>query len=155
MSHAVHTSEIQDLPLLHRGKVRDMYAVGDKELLIVASDRLSAFDVVLPDPIPGKGRVLTQLANVWFKRFAHWLPNHLSDTPVSAVIRDPAQLALLGEQSIVVKKLKPLPLEAIVRELMRPMLKDWLDQHLPSMVERLVREEIERLVMLSQRRDRW
>lgn len=115
MSQAVHTSDIADLPLLNRGKVRDIYAVGEDELLIVTSDRLSAFDVILPDPIPGKGAVLTQLANFWFDKFSDWLPNHLSDTPLSDVIADPALCEQLKDQAVVVKKLRPLPLEAIVR----------------------------------------
>ncbi len=115
MTQAVHTSDIQELPLVHRGKVRDIYAVGDDELLVVTSDRLSAFDVVLPDPIPGKGVVLTQLANFWFRRFADWLPNHLSDTPLDAVISDRATREALAGQAVVVKRLKPLPVEAIAR----------------------------------------
>ncbi len=115
MTQAVHTSNLPDLPLLNRGKVRDIYAVGDDKLLIVTSDRLSAFDVILPDPIPGKGAVLTQLANFWFDKFSDWLPNHLSDTPLSDVISDADLCAKLADQAIVVKKLKPLPLEAIVR----------------------------------------
>ena len=115
MSNAVHTSDIPGLELINRGKVRDIYAVGDDELLIVTSDRLSAFDVILDDPIPGKGAVLTQLANFWFDKFADWLPNHLSDTPLSDVIKDEALRSQLAEQAVVVKKLKPLPLEAIVR----------------------------------------
>ncbi len=115
MTQAVHTSDMKDLPLINRGKVRDIYAVGDSELLIVTSDRLSAFDVILPDPIPGKGAVLTQLANFWFHKFADWLPNHLSSTPLSSVIKDPALCARLADQAVVVRKLKPLPLEAIVR----------------------------------------
>ncbi len=115
MTQAVHTSDIQELPLVHRGKVRDIYAVGDDELLVVTSDRLSAFDVVLPDPIPGKGVVLTQLANFWFRRFADWLPNHLSDTPLDAVISDRATREALAGQAVVVRRLKPLPVEAIAR----------------------------------------
>ena len=115
MTQGVHTSEIQSLPLLNRGKVRDIYGVGDDHLLIVTSDRLSAFDVILPDPIPGKGAVLTQLANFWFKRFSSWLPNHLSDIALSDVISDSALCEQLKDQALVVKKLKPLPLEAIVR----------------------------------------
>ncbi|MGJ8668116.1 MAG: phosphoribosylaminoimidazolesuccinocarboxamide synthase [Oceanococcus sp.] len=115
MTQAVHTSDITHLPLLNRGKVRDIYAVGDEHLLIVTSDRLSAFDVILPDPIPGKGAVLTQLANFWFDRFKDWLPNHLSDIPLSDVISDTALCEQLKDQAIVVKKLKPLPLEAIIR----------------------------------------
>lgn len=115
MTTALHASEIPGLELLNRGKVRDIYAVGDDELLIVTSDRLSAFDVILPDPIPGKGVVLTQVANFWFDRFASWLPNHRSDTPLEQVITDATLRARLAEQAVVVKRLKPLPLEAIVR----------------------------------------
>ena len=115
MTQAVHTPDINHLSLLHRGKVRDIYAVDDQHMLIVTSDRLSAFDVILPDPIPGKGAVLTQLANVWFHRFQDWLPNHLSTVSLADVITDPAQYAQLKDQAIVVKKLKPLPVEAIVR----------------------------------------
>lgn len=111
---SLHTSDLSSLPLLHRGKVRDMYAVGEDELLVVTSDRLSAFDVVLPDPIPGKGAVLTQMANFWFDHFQSWLPNHLSSTKLEDVLSDD-EIAQVGEQSIIVKKVKPLPLEAIIR----------------------------------------
>lgn len=111
---SLHTSNLSSLPLLHRGKVRDMYAVGEDELLIVTSDRLSAFDVVLPDPIPGKGAVLTQMANFWFEHFQSWLPNHLSDTRLEDVL-SADDIAQVGTQSIIVKKVKPLPLEAIIR----------------------------------------
>lgn len=111
---SLHTTELTSLPLVHRGKVRDIYAVGDDQLLIVTTDRLSAFDVVLPDPIPGKGRVLTQMANFWFARFANWLPNHLSSTPLEEVLSG-AELAQVREQAILVKKVRALPLEAIVR----------------------------------------
>lgn len=104
-----------DLELINRGKVRDIYKVDDDHLLIVTTDRLSAFDVVLPQPIPGKGEVLTRVANFWFRRTAHLLPNHLSDLPLEAVVRDPAQRALLGDRAIVVRRLKPLPVESIVR----------------------------------------
>lgn len=111
---SLHTTELTSLPLVHRGKVRDIYAVGDDQLLIVTTDRLSAFDVVLPDPIPGKGRVLTHMANFWFARFAHWLPNHLSSTPLDEVLSG-AELDQVREQAIIVKKVRALPLEAIVR----------------------------------------
>lgn len=111
---SLHNTELTSLPLVHRGKVRDIYAVGDDRLLIVTTDRLSAFDVVLPDPIPGKGRVLTQMANFWFARFANWLPNHLSSTPLEEVLSG-AELAQVREQAILVKKVRALPLEAIVR----------------------------------------
>jgi len=108
-------SNIKSLPLLHRGKVRDIYAAGDDLMLIVTTDRLSAFDVVLPDPIPGKGAVLTALSNFWFRRMRDIIPNHLSDRPLSAVVPDAAERAPLEGRSIVVRKLTPLPIEAVVR----------------------------------------
>ncbi len=111
----LYNTDIQDLELLHRGKVRDIYAVGDDHLLIVTTDRLSAFDVILPDPIPGKGAVLTATSNFWFKQLASIVPNHIADLAVSDVISDATQLASLDSQAIVVKKLKALPVEAIVR----------------------------------------
>ncbi len=108
-------SSIKSLPLLHRGKVRDIYAAGDDLMLIVTTDRLSAFDVVLPDPIPGKGAVLTALSNFWFRRMQDLIPNHLSDRPLSAVVPNAAERAPLEGRSIVVRKLTPLPIEAVVR----------------------------------------
>lgn len=104
-----------DLPLIHRGKVRDIYAVGDDHLLIVTTDRLSAFDVVLPDPIPGKGAVLTQVSNFWFTQTRKIIPNQLSDIPLAEVLPDASQRAEVEGRAIVVKKLKALPVEAIVR----------------------------------------
>jgi phosphoribosylaminoimidazole-succinocarboxamide synthase len=115
MSKALCQSELPQLELLTRGKVRDIYAVDDEHLLIVTSDRLSAFDVVMPQAIPGKGEVLTRVANFWFERTGNILPNHLSNMPLSQVIPDQVQRQTLGDRAIVVKKLKPLPLEAIVR----------------------------------------
>ncbi|NKN32192.1 phosphoribosylaminoimidazolesuccinocarboxamide synthase [Marichromatium bheemlicum] len=112
---ALYESNIPSLPLLGRGKVRDIYAVGEDHLLVVASDRLSAFDVVLPQPIPGKGEVLTRVSNFWFGRIAELIPNQLSDIPVEAVVTDPEILAALGDRAMVVRRLKPLPVEAIVR----------------------------------------
>lgn len=115
MSQTLFKSDLVDLELLHRGKVRDIYDVDDDHLLIVTSDRLSAFDVVLPQPIPGKGEILTRVANFWFERTSHLTPNHLSDKTLDQVVpRAGDRLALAG-RSIVVKKLKPLPIEAIVR----------------------------------------
>jgi phosphoribosylaminoimidazole-succinocarboxamide synthase len=102
-------------PLIHKGKVRDSFAIDDEHMLIVASDRLSAFDVVLPDPIPGKGEILTRISSFWFERTADIVPNHLSGIEVAEVIDDPALLEVLQHRSVVVKRLKPLPLEAIVR----------------------------------------
>ena len=104
-----------DLPLIHRGKVRDIYAVGDNHLLIVTTDRLSAFDVVLPDPIPGKGAVLTEVSNFWFRQTSRIIKNHLSDIPLAEVLPSAAQRAEVEGRAIIVKKLKALPVEAIVR----------------------------------------
>jgi len=101
--------------LIHQGKVRDSFAIDDEHMLIVASDRLSAFDVVLPDPIPGKGEILTRISNFWFERTADIVANHLSGIEVAEVIDDPALFEVLQHRSVVVKRLKPLPLEAIVR----------------------------------------
>jgi phosphoribosylaminoimidazole-succinocarboxamide synthase len=115
-------------PLIHKGKVRDSFAIDDEHMLIVASDRLSAFDVVLPDPIPGKGEILTRISNFWFERTADIVPNHLSGIEVAEVIDDPALLEVLQHRSVVVKRLKPLPLEAIVRGyLIGSGWKDYLD----------------------------
>jgi phosphoribosylaminoimidazole-succinocarboxamide synthase len=115
MSEALYESDLPGLNLLSRGKVRDIYDVDEHHLLIVTTDRLSAFDVIMPQPIPGKGEVLTRVANFWFKRLAHILPNHLSDIPLSDVVPDEAQRRQLGDRAIIVKKLRPLPVEAIVR----------------------------------------
>jgi phosphoribosylaminoimidazole-succinocarboxamide synthase len=114
-SAALFESNLRSLPLLHRGKVRDNYAIGQDRLLIVASDRLSAFDVVLPDPIPGKGRVLTSISNFWFARTRYLVANHLTGEPVSQYVRDPAECALLEGRSVIVRRLTPLPVEAVVR----------------------------------------
>jgi len=106
-----------DLPLtlLHKGKVRDIYDIDEQHMLIVTSDRLSAFDVVLPQPIPGKGEVLNRVARFWFKRTESLLPNHMADMPLETVIPDASVRDELGDRLMVVKKLKPLPVEAIVR----------------------------------------
>lgn len=112
---ALYQSNLSSLPLIGRGKVRDIYAVGADQLLIVATDRLSAFDVVLPQPIPGKGEVLTRVSHFWFARTASLIPNHLAQTPVAAVVTDPTERAPLGDRAMVVRRLKPLPVEAIVR----------------------------------------
>ena len=115
MSTVLYESDISNLELIHRGKVRDVYNVDDQHLLIVASDRLSAFDVVLPQPIPGKGEVLTRVANFWFKRTAGLVQNHLSDLTIADVVPDTEQQQLLKERAVVTRKLKPLPVEAIAR----------------------------------------
>jgi len=115
MSAALFESGIASLPRIGRGKVRDIYALGDDKLLIVVSDRLSAFDVVLADPIPDKGAVLTQMSNFWFEKLAHVVPNHLTGIDPESVVADEAEKAQLRARSVVVKKLKPLPIEAVVR----------------------------------------
>jgi phosphoribosylaminoimidazole-succinocarboxamide synthase len=115
MLDVLYESRLRSLPLLARGKVRDIYAVGDDHLLIVTTDRLSAFDVVLPDPIPGKGAVLTAVANFWFERTRHLVPNHLADIPLETVLPDEQERKQVAGRAIVVRKLKALPVEAIVR----------------------------------------
>lgn len=115
MADTLFESEIKSLPLLHRGKVRDVYAVGKDYLLIVTTDRLSAFDVVLPTPIPGKGAILTALSNFWFKRTRRIVPNHLADVPLVRILADEAERRPVDGRAVVVRKLKALPVEAIVR----------------------------------------
>ena len=110
----VHTSSIQSLPLLARGKVRDNYAVGEDRILMVASDRLSAFDVIMGEPIPGKGVILTQMALWWFERLGHICPNHLTgESPESVVTAE--EVPQVRDRSMLVKRLKPIPVEAVVR----------------------------------------
>jgi phosphoribosylaminoimidazole-succinocarboxamide synthase len=106
---------LSGLKLLHAGKVRDNYAVDAASMLIVTTDRISAFDVVLPDPIPQKGWVLTQISDFWFARTGHIVPNHLTGRPLTQLPLPPAQLASLEGRAIIVKRLKPLPIEAVVR----------------------------------------
>ncbi|MGQ9686584.1 MAG: phosphoribosylaminoimidazolesuccinocarboxamide synthase [Thiobacillaceae bacterium] len=114
MSAPLFESRLHTLPLIHRGKVRDLYAVDDRRLLIIATDRLSAFDVVLPSPIPDKGRVLTAVSNFWFARLAHILPNHLTlDAPEEVVAPDEREQ--VAGRAVVARRLKALPVEAIVR----------------------------------------
>ena len=107
-------TDLKSLPFLHRGKVRDLYAVGDDKLLVVQTDRLSAFDVILPVPIPGKGRVLTELSNFWFNKLGHVIPNHLTGIAPESVVSEAERAQIIG-RSMVVKKLKPLMVEAVVR----------------------------------------
>jgi phosphoribosylaminoimidazole-succinocarboxamide synthase len=114
-AEALYQSDLPGLTLVSRGKVRDIYEAGADHLLIVTTDRLSAFDVVLPQPIPGKGEVLTRVSSFWFERTRSRIPNHLSDIPVSAVVGDEARRRDLGDRALVVRRLRPLPLEAIVR----------------------------------------
>jgi len=108
-------SNLPGLELIHRGKVRDVYALSGDRLLIVATDRLSAFDVVLPNPIPGKGEMLTQISNFWFAKTAHLVPNHLLDVPLADVLPAGTDLALYEKRAVVARRLKPVPVEAIAR----------------------------------------
>ena len=113
-THALLQSDLHSLPLLARGKVRDNYAVGDDRILMVASDRISAFDVVMGEPIPGKGALLTQMALFWFDKLAHIVPNHLTGEAPESVV-SPDEVAQVSGRSMLVKRLKPLPVEAVVR----------------------------------------
>ncbi len=117
MSNAdvLYESSIAELPLIGRGKVRDIYSVDDDHLLLVTTDRLSAYDVVMPDPVPGKGEVLTRISLFWFRMMSDIIDNQLTDLTVADVIKDPALQAQLQHRALVVKRLKPLPVEAVVR----------------------------------------
>jgi phosphoribosylaminoimidazole-succinocarboxamide synthase len=114
MSQAVHQSRIDNLPLIARGKVRDIYQIDEQHLLFVTTDRISAFDVILPDPIPGKGTLLTQISNFWFEKSADLIPNHLTDLNLADYVSK-KDYELLKGRSVIVKKLRQLPVEAIVR----------------------------------------
>jgi phosphoribosylaminoimidazole-succinocarboxamide synthase len=111
----VYRTELRGLERIHEGKVRDIYALDADTMLIVTTDRLSAFDVVLPDPIPDKGRVLNSISNFWFARLAHLVPNHLTGRDPASVVGDPAERALLEGRAVIVRRLQALPLEAVVR----------------------------------------
>jgi phosphoribosylaminoimidazole-succinocarboxamide synthase len=111
----VYQSDISSLPLLNRGKVRDIYAVGADQMLILTSDRISAFDVVLPDPIPGKGCLLTEVSNFWFGKMQDLVPNHLTGRRPEEVLRDPRERAQAAGRSVVVRRYRPLPIECVVR----------------------------------------
>ena len=120
MTHAmqpptVFRTALTGLEKIHEGKVRDIYAVDADAMLIVTTDRISAFDVVMPDPIPNKGRVLQQISNFWFGRTRHIVPNHLTTRSLASVVKDSAELALLEGRAGVVRRLKALPIEAVVR----------------------------------------
>ncbi len=115
MPETLFQSDLKSLRLRNRGKVRDIYDVDDRHLLIVTTDRLSAFDVVLPDPVPGKGAVLTAMSNFWFARTRGIIPNQLTDTPLEQILRDPAERKQVEARATLVKKLKALPVEAVVR----------------------------------------
>ncbi|MCX7111906.1 MAG: phosphoribosylaminoimidazolesuccinocarboxamide synthase [Proteobacteria bacterium] len=111
----LYETALTSLPLKARGKVRDIYHLDDAHLLIVTTDRLSAFDVILPDPIPGKGIVLTSVSNFWFQRMRPIIPNHLSGLELEDAVKNPEECASLQGRAIVVRKLRPLPVEAVVR----------------------------------------
>ncbi|HEY5643130.1 MAG TPA: phosphoribosylaminoimidazolesuccinocarboxamide synthase [Woeseiaceae bacterium] len=111
----LYETSIPALPLIGRGKVRDIYSVDDRHLLIVTTDRLSAYDVVLPDPVPGKGRILTQISLFWFRMMSDIIDNQLTELDVSDVIKDPDLRQQLRGRALVVKRLRPLPIEAVVR----------------------------------------
>ena len=114
MTLALHTHTLGSLPLLARGKVRDNYAVGDDRILMVASDRISAFDVVMNEPIPGKGALLTQMALFWFDKLHHICPNHLTGDAPESVVSD-AERPYVAQRSMLVRRLQPIPVEAVVR----------------------------------------
>jgi len=114
MTSALHTSSLTSLPLLARGKVRDNYAVGEDRILMVASDRISAFDVVMGEPIPGKGELLTKMTLFWFDKLGHLCPNHLTGQAPESVVK-PEEVAQVKGRSMLVKRLKPIPVEAVVR----------------------------------------
>ncbi len=114
MNPALHTSQIHSLPLLARGKVRDNYAVGEDRILMVASDRISAFDVIMDQPIPGKGQLLTQMALWWFGQLGDIVPNHLTGEAPESVVA-PGEVAQVAGRSMLVRRLKPVPIEAVVR----------------------------------------
>jgi len=115
MTTPVFETNLAHLPLIAKGKVRDIYEVDDEHMLIITTDRLSAFDVVLPNPVPNKGIVLTQVSNFWFNKLAHIIPNHFSDLTLDDLKLSSSERAMLDGRSVIVKKLKPLPVEAIVR----------------------------------------
>ncbi len=108
-------SQLHSLTRIHQGKVRDIYAIDEQSMLIVTTDRLSAFDVILPDPIPGKGWVLTEISRFWFNKTTHMVPNQLLDTPLDRIVTDASERALIADRSLIVKRLKALPVEAVVR----------------------------------------
>ena len=113
--HSLHTSNIRSLPLLHQGKVRDIYDIDEQHMLIITTDRISAFDVIMPTPIPGKGIILNELTRFWLKRLEHIIPNHLSDLSLVQVLPVEAEREQVAGHAMIVNKLKPLPIEAIVR----------------------------------------
>ncbi len=115
MANGLYRTELKSLERVHGGKVRDIFAVDDNHWLLVASDRLSAFDVVFPDPIPGKGEVLTAVSRFWFGKTRHIVPNHLVDIPLEKAVPDPEDRVIVANRSMIVRKLRALPVEAVVR----------------------------------------
>src|SRR5450755_4292131 len=111
----IHRTDLAGLEKIYEGKVRDLYRIDARYMLMVATDRLSAFDVVLPDPIPDKGRVLNSISNFWFAKTRHLVPNHLSGRDITSAVADPEEAALLADSAVIVRRLKPLPIEAVVR----------------------------------------
>jgi phosphoribosylaminoimidazole-succinocarboxamide synthase len=132
VSTALYESNLKSLKRIGRGKVRDIYAVGEDKMLIVVTDRLSAFDVVLAEPIPDKGRVLTEMSNFWFEKLAHVVPNHLTGIDPETVVQGEDEKAQVRGRSVVVKKLKPLPIEAVVRGYL--IGSGWKDYHVTGKV---------------------
>ncbi len=114
-AQAVYRTSLRGLEKIHEGKVRDIYAAGPDAMLIVTTDRLSAFDVILPEPIPGKGQVLNQISQFWFERTRHIVPNHLTGRPLESLVTDPAERAMLEGRAVIVRRLRALPIEAVVR----------------------------------------
>ncbi len=115
MSATLHTSHIKSLPLLHSGKVRDIYDIDENHMLIVTTDRISAFDVIMPTPVPGKGIILNQVTQFWMEKLSHIIPNQMCDIKLEDVLPDAAERAEVADHAMIVKKLKALPVEAIVR----------------------------------------
>ena len=115
MSQTVYRTALRGLEKIHEGKVRDIYAIDSASLLIVTTDRLSAFDVVLPDPIPDKGRVLNRISNFWFAQTRTIVPNHLLERAPAEVVKDPGERAQLQDRAVIVRRLSALPIEAVVR----------------------------------------
>jgi phosphoribosylaminoimidazole-succinocarboxamide synthase len=115
MTSALHTTNIRSLPLLHRGKVRDIYDIDERHMLIVTTDRISAFDVIMPTPIPGKGAILNAVSRFWMQKLEHIIPNHLSDMALTDVLPDADERRPVENHAVIVKKLNALPVEAIVR----------------------------------------
>ncbi len=112
---SLHTSQISNLTLLHKGKVRDIYDIDEQHMLIITTDRISAFDVIMPNPIPDKGVILNEVTRFWLNKLEHIIPNHLADIPLSDIITDDSERTAVERHAMVVKKLKALPVEAIVR----------------------------------------